>query len=81
MAKDSKKTDFPNKNGKCHHYTKYGFPCLGKRVRYVGKRAECTTCGLTVYSISPGNRRRTPQKEFCPKYRVYKGKCPCCEKP
>jgi hypothetical protein len=70
MAKDSVTA---HKNGQCHHYN-----CVGKWVRHVGKAAYCTSCNKFAYQVSPGKRKK---KEFCPKYRVYKGKCPCCEKP
>ena len=62
-----------HKNGKCHD-----FGCTGTQVRYVGKVAYCTSCNKFAYNISPGYKRKK-KKEFCPKYRVYKGKCPCCK--
>lgn len=62
----------PHKNGECHHYD-----CVGKWVRHQGKVATCTSCNKFAYNVSPGHRRK--QQEFCPKYKVYKGKCPCCK--
>lgn len=61
-----------HKNGQCHHYN-----CVGKWVRHQGKVATCTSCNRFAYNVSPGYKRK--KKEFCPKYRVYKGKCPCCK--